>query len=139
MPTCMTSMSSSSMSRTPSSIRWVSRESARSASSALPRPSPMRSTTPLESACATCRSRSINCSDLERTQAYRLVLLPLPHHDDPHHLVVDVRVRHRRAFNIEPIAFEPDIAHLLAADPGFVPRRFDLGDDLAALDAIPAG
>src|SRR5580700_5678318 len=68
-----------------------------------------------------------------------LVLLPRPHHDHPHRLVVDVRVRHRRAFDVKPVVFEPDIAHLLAADPGFVPRRFDFGDDLAVFDAIAAG
>src|ERR1700682_62810 len=136
MPTCTTSTSSSSMSPMNSSIRWASRGSARSESSALRRPSPMRSTTPPESACATCRSRSINCCDLERA---RLVLFALPNHDDPHRLVVDVRVQHRRALDIKPVALKTDVAHLFAADPAFVPRRLDLGDDLAAFDAIAAG
>src|ERR1700683_2667470 len=117
MPTCTTSRSSSSMSRTPSSIRWASRAWAKSASSASPRPSPMRSTTPPEDACATCRSRSINCSDVEMRQVTELVLLPLPHHDHPHRLVVDVRVRHRRALDVEPGAPKTDICHLPPPHP----------------------
>ena len=36
----------------------------------------------------------------------RLALLPLPHHDHPHRLVVDVRVRHRRALDVKPVALE---------------------------------
>src|SRR5579863_6438800 len=48
-------------------------------------------------------------------------------------------MRHRRALDIKFVAVEADIAHLLAADPGLVPGRFDLGDDLAAFNAIAAG
>src|ERR1700722_1574943 len=68
-----------------------------------------------------------------------LVLLALPHDDHPHRSVVDVGVRYRRALDVQPIAVEANIAYLLAADPGFVPCRFDFGDHLAILDAITAG
>src|SRR5947208_8184578 len=66
------------------------------------------------------------------------LLLPVPDHDHLHHLVVDVGVRHRRALDEQPVALEADEARLLAADPGFVPGRFDLGDDLAIVDPIAA-
>src|SRR5580700_10265646 len=89
-----------------------------------------------------CRPQSLRTSaalSVSPDEAAMLDLLPLPHHDHPHRLVVDVGVRHRRALDVKPVALESDIAHLLAADPGFVPRRFDLGDDLAIVDAIAAG
>src|SRR5215475_1103175 len=65
-------------------------------------------------------------------------LLPVPHHDHLHHLVVDVGVRHRRALDEQPVALEADKACLLAADPGLVPGGLDLGDDLAVLNTITA-
>src|ERR1700733_10679826 len=77
-----------------------------------------------------------NCSQAMKERPAGLIRLPLPHHDNAHRLVVDVRVRHRRALDEEPVAVETDGAHLLAADPGFVPGRLDLGDDLSALDAV---
>src|SRR4029077_20094835 len=68
-----------------------------------------------------------------------LLLLPIPDHDHPHHLVVLVGMRHGRAFDEQPVALETDEAGLLAADPGLVPGGFHLGDDLAVLDAVAAG
>src|SRR6202011_593117 len=62
MPTCTTSKSSSSMSRTRSSIRLALRAWARSVSSGSRRPSPTRSITRPENACAICRLRWINCN-----------------------------------------------------------------------------
>src|ERR1700689_969211 len=69
----------------------------------------------------------------------RSIDLPLPHHDDLHGLVGDVRMRHWRAFDVKSVAVEADVAHLLAADPALVPRRLDLGDDLAVFDPVAAG
>jgi hypothetical protein len=37
-------------------------------------------------------------------------------------------MRHRRAFDEQPVALEPDGPHLLAADPCLVPGGLDLGD-----------
>ncbi len=48
-------------------------------------------------------------------------------------------MRHRRALDEQPVAFEADDPRLFATDPGFVPGSIDLGDDLAVLDAIVSG
>src|SRR5580765_5707367 len=65
--------------------------------------------------------------------------LPVPDHHHLHDLVVDVGMRHRRAFDEQAVALEADEAGPLAADPGLVPGGFDLRDHLAALDPVAAG
>src|SRR5712671_3116138 len=47
-------------------------------------------------------------------------------------------MRHRRALDEEPVAFEADETSLFAADPGLVPGGFHLGDHLAVLDTVAA-
>ena len=58
--------------------------------------------------------------------------------DHLHNLVVDIGMRHWRAFDEQAIAFETDGTDLLAADPRLVPRDLDPGDDFTAVDAIAA-
>src|SRR5437870_1140079 len=44
------------------------------------------------------------------------LFLPVPDHDHLHDLVVDVGMRHRRAFDEQAVALETDETGLLAAD-----------------------
>src|SRR5262245_2228868 len=69
----------------------------------------------------------------------RCLLVALPGHDHAHDLAAHVRMRHRRALDVELVALEAQEAHLLAADPGLVPGDLDLGDHLVALDPVAAG
>src|SRR5579862_536276 len=91
-------------------------------------------------AMARARLRSSETSGRSRDciAAASLALLSFPYHDDADRLVVDIRMRHGRALDVKAVALEADVTHLLAADPGLVPCRFDLGDDIAVLDAVAA-
>src|ERR1700730_2609500 len=62
----------------------------------------------------------------------------LPRHDCAYHRIATVGIRHERAFDDHPVAFETQISDLIAANHAFVPGDIDLRREFVAIDAVTA-